>query len=74
MNRAVRKTILFENQQDYEAFLAVVREGLSKFKIRVIAYELMPNHWHFVVICDRIPFHWAFDEADWPAEKRSPTP
>lgn len=32
MNRAVRKTILFENQQDYEAFLAVVREGLSKFK------------------------------------------
>jgi len=63
MNRAVRRTILFEHQQDYEAFLAVVREGLGKFKVRVIAYEVMPNHWHFVVICDRIEevsnwLHW----------------
>ena len=54
MNRAVRRTILFERQQDYEAFLAVVREGLARFKIKVIAYEVMPNHWHFVVVCDRV--------------------
>ena len=63
MNRAVRRTILFEHQQDYEAFLAVVREGLARFKIKVIAYEVMPDHWHFVVICDRVEevsnwLHW----------------
>ncbi len=63
MNRAVRRTILFENRLDYQAFFAVVREGLAKYKIRVIAYEVMPNHWHFVVICDRIEevsnwLHW----------------
>lgn len=63
MNRAVRHTVLFKQAADYEAFLAVVREGLGKFKIKVIAYELMPNHWHFVVTCDRIEevsnwLHW----------------
>ena len=54
MNRAVRRTVLFESVQDYEAFLAVVRETLAIFKIKVIAWEVMPNHWHFVVTCDRI--------------------
>jgi putative transposase len=63
MNRAVRHTVLFKHAKDYEAFLAVVRESLAMFKIKVIAYEVMPNHWHFVVICDRIEevsswLHW----------------
>jgi putative transposase len=63
MNRAVRKTILFKTVQDYEAFLAVVRESLADFKIKIISWEVMPNHWHFVVICDRIEevsnwLHW----------------
>lgn len=63
MNRAVRRTILFKTAADYDAFLAVVREGLSRYKVKVIAYEVMPNHWHFVVICDRIEevsnwLHW----------------
>ena len=63
MNRAVRKTVLFKSVADYDAFLAVAREGLSRFKIRIIAYQVMPNHWHFVIICDRIEevsnwLHW----------------
>jgi putative transposase len=63
MNRAVRRTVLFIHESDFEAFIAVVREGLLRFNIKVIAYCLMPNHWHFVVICDRIEelsawMHW----------------
>jgi len=63
MNRAVRNTVLFRTVADYTAFFKVVGEGLAKFRVRVIAYELMPNHWHFVVICDRIEnisewLHW----------------
>src|SRR5687768_11634313 len=63
MNRAVRHTVLFKHAKDYEAFLAVVRESLPMFEIKIIAYEVMPNHWHFVVICDRIEevsswLHW----------------
>ena len=63
MNRAVRRTVLFEVVEDYDAFLAVIKEGLSRYKVKVIAYEVMSNHWHFVVICDRIEevsnwLHW----------------
>lgn len=63
MNRAVRQTTLFEKDADYDAFLKVTAEGLARFKVKVIAFEVMPNHWHFVVICDRIEevsnwLHW----------------
>ena len=63
MNRAVRRTVLFEVARDYDAFLAVVCEGLTRFKVKVISYCVMPNHWHFVVTCDRIEdiskwLHW----------------
>lgn len=51
MNRAVRRTVLFENDNDYRAFISLICESLKKFDIKVISYELMPNHWHFVVIC-----------------------
>jgi putative transposase len=63
MNRAVRRTVLFKTKADYRAFVAVTCESLARFRIRVIAYCVMPNHWHFVVICDRIEdlsrwMHW----------------
>lgn len=63
MNRAVRRTVLFKVERDYDAFLEIVREGLSEHNIKIIAYEVMPNHWHFVITCDRIEevsrwLHW----------------
>jgi putative transposase len=63
MNRAVRQTNLFNDGPDYDAFLAIVRDGLGQFKVNAIAYCIMPNHWHFVVTCDRIDdisnwLHW----------------
>ena len=63
MNRAVRKTILFEKDGDFDAFIAVVVESLKRFRIEIISFQLMPNHWHFVVTCDRIEeisrwMHW----------------
>jgi putative transposase len=63
MNRAVRRTILFENDGDYDAFIGVILESLKLFKIAILSFELMPNHWHFVVTCDQIEeisnwMHW----------------
>jgi putative transposase len=49
LNRAVARLPLFEKEGDYEAFERVVREALAKHPIRVLAYCLMPNHWHFVL-------------------------
>lgn len=63
MNRAVRRTILFEKDNDYEAFISVVIESLKRFKVRILSFKLMPNHWHFVITCDWIEeisnwMHW----------------
>lgn len=60
MNRAVRRTTLFAQHADYLKFLVLVREFMERFRVRVIAYCVMPNHWHFVVLCNRIEdiSHW----------------
>ena len=65
MNRAVRGTRLFRTNLDFESFADIVTEGLerSKSKIRIISYEVLDNHWHQVLTCDRIAdlekfMHW----------------
>lgn len=64
MNRAVRGTMLFLNERDFNSFAAIFRDGFDRYGIKVISYQVMDNHWHFVVICDRIAdlskmMHWA---------------
>ena len=49
INRAAAKTPLFTNPRDYREFLAILREGLEKFPVPVIAYCVLANHWHLVV-------------------------
>ncbi len=63
LNRAVRRATLFHHDKDYQAFLSVLREGLPRSNVTVVAYCVMPNHWHFVVQCDRVAdlshlMHW----------------
>jgi putative transposase len=40
---------IFEDSGDYEAFEEVLREAVARSKMRLLAYCLMPNHWHLVV-------------------------
>lgn len=49
LNRAARKAALFWTEQDYGAFLHVVAEARTRFRVRIFAYIVMPNHWHFLV-------------------------
>jgi putative transposase len=49
MNRGVARLPLFEKEGDYEAFERVLAEALNVQPTRILAYCLMPNHWHFVV-------------------------
>lgn len=49
LNRAVARLPLFQKEADYEAFERVLEEAHAKFPIQILAYCVMPNHWHFVL-------------------------
>jgi putative transposase len=49
LNRSVRRTALFQKPLDYRAFLTVLGEGLKRYPVQLLAYSIMPNHWHLVV-------------------------
>lgn len=49
LNRAVARLPLFEKEADYEAFERVLAEAQQRHPTRILAYCLMPNHWHFVL-------------------------
>jgi putative transposase len=48
VNRAAKKLPLFDDDGDYAAFERIMREGLQRFQVAILAYCIMPNHWHFV--------------------------
>lgn len=40
---------LFEKEEDYAAFERVLEEAQAREPLRMLAYCVMPNHWHMVV-------------------------
>ena len=53
LNRGVGRRLLFTKNEDFLAFERVVEETLRTRRMRLCAYCLMPNHWHFVVWPER---------------------
>ncbi len=49
VNRAAKRTRLFDNAGDYEAFESTLVAALTRAKVALFAYCLMPNHWHLVI-------------------------
>lgn len=49
LNRGNGRMPIFHKEDDYEAFERVVDEGLHKYPVDLLAYQWMPNHWHFVL-------------------------
>jgi putative transposase len=49
LNRGVGKTTLFRKPGDFEAFQRCVIRTREASPIRVLAYCVMSNHWHFVL-------------------------
>jgi putative transposase len=49
LNREVARLPLFHKDGDYEAFMRVMQEAHELHPIRILAYCLMPNHWHMVL-------------------------
>jgi REP-associated tyrosine transposase len=53
LNRGVGRRTLFETDADYLSFERVLVETLRTRSMRVCAYVLMPNHWHFILWPER---------------------
>ena len=49
LNRGVGRATLFAKSGDYLAFERVLEEAQQRCPTRLLAYCLMPNHWHLVL-------------------------
>jgi putative transposase len=49
LNRANARMTVFNDDGDYEAFEKVLYQAVERTETRLLAYCLMPNHWHLVV-------------------------
>lgn len=49
LNRANARLPIFKKDKDFEAFENILEEAKDKYETRILAYCLMPNHWHFIL-------------------------
>jgi len=49
LNRANARVQIFDNDKDYQQFENILEEAVEKFDMRLLAYCIMPNHWHLVL-------------------------
>ena len=49
LNRAGAGATLFEGPADYQQFEEVLAEAAARTPMRLLAYCLMPNHWHLML-------------------------
>jgi putative transposase len=53
INRGAKRSELFSKPSDYQAFENLLIETRQRWQIPLLAYCLMPNHWHLVLWPDR---------------------
>jgi putative transposase len=56
LNRANARMRIFDKPKDYEAFERILADAVQRVKMRLLAYCVLPNHWHLVV--------WPRDDGD----------
>ena len=49
LNRAVGRARIFAKARDFEAFEEVIGEATRRLPMRVLAWCVLSNHWHFVL-------------------------
>ena len=49
LDRGHARSTMFHKPEDYAAFEQILAEGLKRYACRMLAYQFMPNHWHFVL-------------------------
>ena len=49
VNRAAKRSTLFESAADYRAFERVLALAIARSDVSLFAYCVMPNHWHLLL-------------------------
>jgi len=49
LNRSNARVQIFDNDKDYKQFEAILEEAVIKYDMPLLAYCIMPNHWHLVL-------------------------
>ena len=49
LNRANGRVQIFHTDEDYQHFESLLLEGVALAGMRILAYCIMPNHWHLVL-------------------------
>ena len=49
LNRANSRNQIYNRNFDYQNFIDIVREAQITYGTKILAYCLMPNHWHFLL-------------------------
>lgn len=49
LNRATNRSTIFRTEKDYRHFESLLREAKELIGMRILAYTIMPNHWHLVL-------------------------
>lgn len=49
INRANARAQIFETDDDYKQFEAILGDAVEKYSMRLLAYCIMRNHWHLVL-------------------------
>ena len=49
LNRGNRRQTIFSQPSDYEVFLTTIADALQHLSLAILAYVIMPNHFHLVL-------------------------
>ena len=49
LNRANARLPICEEPEDFAAFERVLEEAVERYRMRLLSYAVMSNHWHLVV-------------------------
>ncbi len=49
LNRAVGRSRIFETKESYQLFEELLADAKEEVGMRILAYTIMPNHWHLVL-------------------------
>ena len=53
INRAVGRLRIFRKDADYQLFIDLLTEAVEKTGMKLLAFTVMPNHWHLVLFPEK---------------------